>query len=366
MDERSVVDQLLDDLDVAASDREEIRWHILRTTHGSAVKDTDQWQDFKGKRVARGAINVSIPPFAYKLTYDPDIPIWPDPATAVSAREAFRLYATGIHSTRTIADPMARQGIRGTRGKPLNGDALREVFGNPVYIGLMRINEKGEDKKTLRSERPIVPANHPPIISAALFYAARQVAKGMRSRALVRVVNQAAIFQRRAVCAYCGETIKLMGRGNTLPDGTWATYYIEGYEETSCIYCEPGGWERGSRPVLSDESNRMVTRLVKQCLTEWARVRLHRVTEIWQQESKVVQQVAKRQREQPDFLISDEETVREVALASIWRLWSSARRVDRRNMAHVVLARVPIDPQSGWVDPSDIEWRSPFDKYAPD
>jgi hypothetical protein len=104
---------------------------------------------------------------------------------------------------------------------------------------------------------------------------------------------------------------------------------------------------------------------VKQCLAEWARVRLNVVTEMWQQEHKVVQEVAERRRDQPDFLISDTETVREVALASIWRLWNSARRADRRNMAHVVLARVPIDPQSGWVDLSDIKWCPPFDKYVP-
>ncbi len=345
---------------------EDLRWYLLRSAHGSAVKDADQWQGLKQRRIERGLANISTAPFGYDLTGDGvEVPIWPSPTDAESAREVFRLYATGAHSTRTISAELVR------RDMPyISNETIRDMLINPIYVGLMRVGYRRPDGSIIpRRERKVVPAAHPPIIGPALFYLVYRLtdeagsASG-RKQALVRSKRSVAVCQRTATCAYCGQELYLRGyQGRYRSDDTYAEYRIDfpsNVEDPGCVHCD-ADWGRGQKPVLAEGTLAELERFVRDRLNEWARQRLETVRALWDAETASVVQVARGKREEPEFTITSEALAREAALASVWVDWREASSQERCVLAHVALKAVPVDlPAGGLIDYEGITWHPPF------
>ncbi len=315
---------------------------------------------------AVGAFNVLTPPFGYCVTLEP-VPLNPNPDTILHLRDAFRLYATGVHSTSTIASILRDQGVCGVSGKPLGRDALREAFLNPVYLGLMRVGAMLKGKKTPRSSRPVLQANHPAVISPALFNMAQMSRKlGHKHKwALAKVQKRVILCQRRTVCAYCGRLMMLEAKPSR---GLATEFYILGQDDSDCPECVRRNWSWGKKPSFSLDNPNYVqfTRFVRQVIETWAEQRLDVVNELWEKETQSVMEVARRESEVVTFHITTLDLVAEAALASIYTPWDEATPQAKRDMAHVVLKTVPMDPVSGVIDIPEIVWNEPFntDKFT--
>ncbi len=345
---------------------DELRFAILRATHGSAVKSGGEWQALKADRLTRGLTNISIANFGYRLVDDTDVQLWPDPYAVVGVREAFALYATGIHSTGTIADMMAAQGYKSGMGNPVSDELLREVFLNPVYLGMQRIGKRRGGQKTRRSERAVIAAAHPPVLSPDLWFLARQAGERLQQSrwALARVKTYAAICLRTARCNNCGTLLKFTGGGGKYPDGTYREYRLK--NDDGCRLCS-GPFGYGETPVLGTNLLGTLSDVIGETLTAWQEERLGAVREMWQEETEHIISLANQSPEpyvSIDFQIDEPSKAREVAMMSIWQPWENAGRRHRRNASHVSIKNVWInlDPTTS---PSivSIDWKEPFNKF---
>jgi site-specific DNA recombinase len=94
--------------------------------------------------------------------------------TAPAVQAAFRLRARGWPLGR-IREALDAQGTRSSRGKPLSRQALRAIFANPFYAGVVRLNGK------------LYPGKHQPLVSGELFDAASALAReGDPSRSVAK------------------------------------------------------------------------------------------------------------------------------------------------------------------------------------
>src|SRR5690606_21719240 len=82
-----------------------------------------------------------------------------DPAMAPLVRQAFELYASGLHTVRSLAVEMEQRGLRNSVGRPLTKSGIDDMLSNPFYCGLIRSKKRGR----------IYKGAHEPIVSASLF-----------------------------------------------------------------------------------------------------------------------------------------------------------------------------------------------------
>lgn len=119
------------------------------------------------------------------------IDIVPDPEKAPLIAEAFRLFASGMYSIKTLTLEMQRRGLTGRTGNLICTSKLHFILSNPFYYGLMR--SKGET----------MPHIYEPIITEELFMQVQKILKGRRKNP-TKFVSYDYIFRGLIHCANCG------------------------------------------------------------------------------------------------------------------------------------------------------------------
>jgi len=99
---------------------------------------------------------------------------YPDPVLAPFVKEAFRLYATGEYSIRTICDYMRSKGMTNSSGGMLRKGIFERMLKNPFYHGLIEWHKKSV------GETVYYEGNHEPLITKKLFDQVQAVFEGRR------------------------------------------------------------------------------------------------------------------------------------------------------------------------------------------
>lgn len=149
------------------------------------------------KKGMYGRLKQGFYPFSAPLGYlnqGAAKPKIPDPARAPLVREAFRLYATGKHSLRSLTLEMDRRGLRNWVGRHVPLNRIARLLSNPFYAGIMRVTRTGQT----------FPGVHEPLVSAELF---RTVQETLAGKHADRVTHRAFTFSRIAKCASCGYSL---------------------------------------------------------------------------------------------------------------------------------------------------------------
>jgi site-specific DNA recombinase len=129
---------------------------------------------------------------------------------------AFRAYATGEWSVRSLADQLYKRGLR-TRPTPkrpakkVSLTSLHELLGNPYYVG--RVRFKGIEYE----------GNHPPLISEELFERVQQV-RVAHALAGDRAPKHGHYLKGTVYCGLCGR--RLIFTKCTSRNGTKFAYYV--------------------------------------------------------------------------------------------------------------------------------------------
>ena len=118
------------------------------------------------------------------------------PDSRALIRQAFELYSTARFNSQTLAAEMARLGLRSRSGQELRGDKLTRMFGNPFYMGLIRVKRTNETYQGV----------HQPLISKNVFDRVQDVLHG---RLNTRALKRDFLFRRRLNCGHC--RIRLVG-----------------------------------------------------------------------------------------------------------------------------------------------------------
>ena len=114
-----------------------------------------------------------------------------DPVQAPLIKKMFELYASGRYGQIQLEEIMYTLGLRTKRNQRVKHATLGWILANPFYYGLIRLKATGE----------LFEGAHTPIISRALFNAAREVATHKHN---TKVVKHDFLFRRVVKCIHCG------------------------------------------------------------------------------------------------------------------------------------------------------------------
>lgn len=181
--------------------------------------------------VKSGNYVCSKPPYGYDKTYVidgkkkcPTLAINEEQASIV--RQIFNSYVNENIGFQTIGDRLNDMGIKSPQGKRWTVDAVRSIVENPVYIGMVRWNERkaiyvvedGEFRKTRpktnNGEKIYCEGKHEGIISDELF----QLAQEKRGKAH-RTSGGKELKNPIASLLYCECGRAMSYRQSTYPDG---------------------------------------------------------------------------------------------------------------------------------------------------
>ena len=181
--------------------------------------------------VKSGNYVCSKPPYGYDKTYVmdgkkkcPTLAINEEQASIV--RQIFNSYVNENIGFQTIGDRLNDMGIKSPQGKRWTVDAVRSIVENPVYIGMVRWNERkaiyvvedGEFRKTrpktTNGEKIYCEGKHEGIISNELF----QLAQEKRGKAH-RTSGGKELKNPIASLLYCECGRAMSYRQSTYPDG---------------------------------------------------------------------------------------------------------------------------------------------------
>jgi site-specific DNA recombinase len=118
-----------------------------------------------------------------------------DPLKGPFIRRAFERYAGGTFTLDTLAAALANEGLRSRTGKQLSGNSVWKILRNPFYMGIMRIERRGEHFLGV----------HEPIVSKQLFDQVQAVLDKRGNRATLR--RHSFLFRRVFKCATCGHSL---------------------------------------------------------------------------------------------------------------------------------------------------------------
>ncbi len=180
----------------------------------------------------------------------------PDPEKAPVVVEMFERYATELHSDFQIAEWLNKQGYLTAKNRLFNKDSVRDMLGNPYFIGKIRyrgmtVRPKGV---SYRSTPPqFSEGQRTPIISQELW----DRCQAMRDsrRATVRTEQKTSrvhLLQSLAVCAHCGRRLRIQTPKN------FPTYYREDSHLRGYYDCPYSG-----QSIHADDLDEQVATLVQ-------------------------------------------------------------------------------------------------------
>ena len=127
-------------------------------------------------------------------------PKTPHPAIAPLVRRAFELYSTGRFNLLSLAQEMAKQGLKREDGSPLHRNRFSDLLNNPFYFGLIRLRRTGACFTGI----------HEPLVSKQLFDRVQSILQG---KVNTKSEKHDLLYRRRVRCKLCehsliGETQK--------------------------------------------------------------------------------------------------------------------------------------------------------------
>lgn len=166
-------------------------------------------------------------PFGYKKVKIERGKGWtlePDPEAAPLVRMIFEMYVNEDAGGAKIADRLNALGSRTTKGNPWTASTIATLSQNPVYIGMVRWNDRtsvtrfvdGEFvTKRVKSDKPLlVKGRHPAIVSEELWEAAQRARRShdkTRKHTAVPARNPLAGL---VFCSCCGKSMIRKDNGN--------------------------------------------------------------------------------------------------------------------------------------------------------
>jgi DNA invertase Pin-like site-specific DNA recombinase len=173
----------------------------------------------KRARAMRGEYNGSIAPIGYTLVtkkqaredLPPGLHIDPDVAPLIA--EAFKRYATGGYSDRTIAEwlneqPAIQQHCEGRR--PVGKEMVRDMLQNRTYTGRVSYAETiydgaslGQRRRSSRKRKEWFEGRHEAIIGDEMYEACQAVREKMASTRKTEFQSRTYILPDRVFCAHC-------------------------------------------------------------------------------------------------------------------------------------------------------------------
>lgn len=131
-------------------------------------------------------------PFGY-LDTGSGKPKIPDPIRASTVRLAFRLYATGSYSLRSLGVELDRRGLGGDVGRLISVSQLARLLRNAFYVGTVRWRRTGEEFRGL----------HEPLISRDVFVRVQCLLDG---KLAPRTQKHRYLFRRLFTCRLCARS----------------------------------------------------------------------------------------------------------------------------------------------------------------
>ncbi len=141
----------------------------------------------------KGRLNQGLYPFRAPIGYHDNgkgKPKTPDPVKAPLIRDAFRLYASGRHSLRSLQAEMARRGLRNHNERPVTLTGIETILNNPFYTGLIVIKRTGA----------VYQGIHKPLITNSIF---KRVQDVKSDRSCPRVTRHDHLYQGLFRCGLC-------------------------------------------------------------------------------------------------------------------------------------------------------------------
>ncbi len=121
-----------------------------------------------------------------------------DPDRAHLVRQAFDLFATGLHSKQEVLQIVTNLGLRSKTGKKLTKQTIDEILRNPIYAGWLTVNKWGERRK----------GNFAPSVSDGIFEKVRALLSGSKQTLVPHQRNHPDFPSRHFVtCAHCGRPL---------------------------------------------------------------------------------------------------------------------------------------------------------------
>ncbi len=174
------------------------------------------------EKFSRGGV-VSSPPFGYKMGRNN---FEPDERNSQVVKMIFDDFTNGM-STREIAVKLNNMGISSKRGNKFENRTVEYILLNPVYIGKLRRNMNGFDKRDrYRTGKDIAFVNgkHTPIIDTKTFESAQNMLLGIKKRHRSDTKRTFKGFMLKGLvrCGNCGATLTQSARGKSLQCNKYA------------------------------------------------------------------------------------------------------------------------------------------------
>lgn len=113
-------------------------------------------------------------------------------------KQAFELFATGLHTAQKVLEIVTAAGLRTTRGKSVSKQTFNQLLRNPVYVGLLRVSGWGEP----------VRGDFEPLVRQEIFERAQALLLGKRQSVTPHLRNHPDFPLRHFVkCGCCGKPL---------------------------------------------------------------------------------------------------------------------------------------------------------------
>ena len=121
-----------------------------------------------------------------------------DPERGPLVRQAFDLYATGLHTKQKVLEIVVAAGLRARNGKPMSKQTFSAMLRKPVYAGWIQVDGWGER----------VRGDFEPLVSQEVFDTAQAILSGKRSTVTPRLRSHPDFPLRHFVkCGCCGKPL---------------------------------------------------------------------------------------------------------------------------------------------------------------
>jgi hypothetical protein len=140
------------------------------------------------------------PPVGYSRTLDVERrkTIAPDPARAGLIRQAFEMFATGLHKREDVLKQITAMGLRTPSGKALTSQTFERLLKNPLYAGIVEVATWDIRQK----------GNFQPVVSDSVFRAVQALFAGKRlSITPRRRFNPEFPLRHFVTCGRCGRPL---------------------------------------------------------------------------------------------------------------------------------------------------------------
>ncbi len=118
-----------------------------------------------------------------------------DSSAAPLVADAFRSYATGLHTIRDIRVLSHIKGLRNGNGRPVSINGWSRILKNPFYAGILRLRSSGEEFQ----------GKHQPLVSLECFESVQQALRARANRHTP--VKHYFRYRRLLQCRECNRTL---------------------------------------------------------------------------------------------------------------------------------------------------------------